>query len=341
MLLRLHKLASTGAYLVLIWLTWQWFQGDTAWTFSIGCTVVSGMWLGLTVYELGHLFRTYFDILSRLKMLIPITLGVVLSALALWFAGPLSLKMIAGAELFLWLAIYVKYRLNRKQYMTQGHGPLPKGTWVNPPPEAIKPFDLILTSGNIARRLRESVGHGEVAVRMEDGELWFLSSYMEAGVVFEKAAFVCDKLVKNNHYVVLRPTTLFNPDQYDAAPHLVRIIKAQNRIYRKVAQTNRDAMIDSLPLFKSWKNWLRKKFKVTGYDWTGLLVGQTHNDRWTCVGLCLEFYHRLGMKTAVYGTGLLGLGTGILDPIMPVRFLNDPSFRILTEKDRQEFEPKS
>jgi hypothetical protein len=39
-----------------------------------------------------------------------------------------------------------------------------------------------------------------------------------------------------------------------------------------------------------------------------------------------------------YGTGLLGIGTGLLDPIQPQRFLNDPHFELLTEKHRLEHE---
>ncbi len=335
MIYRLRKLTSTGAYLILIWLTWEWFQGDTAWTFSLGCTMVSGMWLALTFFELRNLFSTYFDILSRLKILIPIALGTTLAVLSLWFAGPHELKFFAGLELAAWLVIYVKYRFNRKQYIKQGHGPLPKGTWVNPPVEVIQEFDLVLTSGNIARRLREAVGHGEVAVRMEDGELYLLSSYMEAGTVFEKARVVTDKLLRNNHYVVLRPTGSFDQDQRRATPHLTRILIEQNRLYKEKAQEKRTRFVNALPLPRSLKSWLIKKYPVTGYDWTGLLIGQTHRDHWTCVGLCLELYHRLGYKTNQYGTGLLGLGTGFFDPIMPVRFLADPAFRILKVEDER------
>jgi hypothetical protein len=40
--------------------------------------------------------------------------------------------------------------------------------------------------------------------------------------------------------------------------------------------------------------------------------------RWTCIGACLELYRRLGVPTDD-GTGLLGFGTSLLDPIMPVR----------------------
>ncbi|HMO22904.1 MAG TPA: hypothetical protein PKC98_18230, partial [Candidatus Melainabacteria bacterium] len=95
------------------------------------------------------------------------------------------------------------------------------------------------------------------------------------------------------------------------------------------------AWLNRLPMPQSFRQWLIRKFPMTGYDWTGLLIGQKHSDHWTCVGLCLELYHRLGMKTNQYGIGLFGLGTGLLDPIMPVRFLGDPAFRILSEEDKR------
>lgn len=57
-------------------------------------------------------------------------------------------------------------------------------------------------------------------------------------------------------------------------------------------------------------------------------------DRWTCIGAWLELYQRLGVQTNAYGTGLLGFGTTLFDPIMPVRFLSDPFFRLLSRETR-------
>jgi hypothetical protein len=42
-----------------------------------------------------------------------------------------------------------------------------------------------------------------------------------------------------------------------------------------------------------------------------------------------------------YGTGLLGLGTGLFDPIMPVRLLGDKAYRLVDLKDRAAFEAAS
>ena len=62
-------------------------------------------------------------------------------------------------------------------------------------------------------------------------------------------------------------------------------------------------------------------------------MGRLTQDRWTCIGACLELYRRLGVPTASYGTGLLGFGTTLFDPIMPVRFLSDPAFRLLSHPE--------
>lgn len=338
MLYRLRKTAVSFAYLALIWLTWQWFQGDTAWTFSIGCVTVSGLWLTLTWLQLGHLFDTYFDGFSRLKMLLPITVGLALSGLALWTAGPIELKGLAGFELFAWLVIYGRYRINRKKYITQGHGPLPKNAWVNPPVEVLQDLDLILTSGRMADRLHESVGHGEVAVRGPRSEMMLLSTYMEKGVVLHRADLVASKLLKRGHYIVLRLAEPVSELKKELAPQLGQIMLDQNIAYRDATNRRRERVIGKLPLPGFLKRWLTAKLKATGYDWVGLIIGQRHADRWTCIGICLELYHRLGIKTSQYGTGLLGLGTGMLDPVKPARFLSDKAFRILSVEDRAEFE---
>ena len=82
-----------------------------------------------------------------------------------------------------------------------------------------------------------------------------------------------------------------------------------------------------------FRQWLLKKYLPTGYDWLGLYTGRRFANRWTCMGACLEVLEKVGMKTRPYGTGLLGLGTGLFNPLMPVRFLSEPSYSLLTIAD--------
>ena len=245
MLYRLTKIATSVAYVLLIWLTWQWFHGNLAWGFSLSCVLVSGFWFGLTVFELGHLFRTYFDVFSRVKTLLPIALGFTLSGLAAWH-GQVELKVVAGIELAAWLGVYVAYRRNKAKFERQGHGPMPKGAWINPPAEALQGnLELILTSGNVARRMHETVGHGEVAVRQPDGKVWLLSSYMERGTVWQEATRVIDSLVRRKeHYVVLRLVQPLSAAQKELIVPLVTVLREQSEDWRCAAQARRERFVN-------------------------------------------------------------------------------------------------
>jgi hypothetical protein len=41
----------------------------------------------------------------------------------------------------------------------------------------------------------------------------------------------------------------------------------------------------------------------------------------------------MGVQLNYYGTGLLGFGTSLFDPILPVRFLADPAFVLITQNE--------
>jgi len=56
------------------------------------------------------------------------------------------------------------------------------------------------------------------------------------------------------------------------------------------------------------------------------------------MGACLEVLNRVGVETHEYGTGLLGLGTGLLNPLMPIRLVRDPAYRLLRLSDKDAFE---
>jgi hypothetical protein len=120
---------------------------------------------------------------------------------------------------------------------------------------------------------------------------------------------------------------------------VVNIMLAQNAAWRDRTQAARTRFINRLPLPASARGWLVKKLRVTGYDWVGLAIGQKHTNRWTCIGACNELMERVGYELSqAYGTGMLGFGTGLLDPIKPARMLSDRSLRMLTSADQAEYE---
>ena len=105
-------------------------------------------------------------------------------------------------------------------------------------------------------------------------------------------------------------------------------------VVRERARQERLLAFLHLPEFvrRAWS----KVFPVTGYDWFGLVLGRTKMGRYTCVGSVQELLWRMGITLDRYfGTGLLGLGTTVLDPIMPARFFDLKCYRMVTEADHQ------
>lgn len=335
---RLVKLAISSAFLVLLYLTWLLLSGHLDWELALGSAALSGFWLVLTGTRLRQLFTTYFDNFSRLQVLVPLLLGVTLAVVCMVAVQHWLLYTIAVLELIGWGAIYIGYRINRKHYIQQGHGPLPAGAWVNPPSEAWQPFDIGLYGGRMAARLRESVGHGEITLRLPDGRLMSFSSFMELGTVFQDLATVTSKQLSKGHYIVVRLQHPITDELINRAYLLAEQMYRDNAEWKKASFARRVWLINCLPLPVAYRQRLIKRFQVTGYDWLGLIVGARASNRWTCVGACITLLERLGVKTNKYGTGLLGLGTGLFNPIMPVRFLADPAFRLLTQEDKELWE---
>ncbi len=344
MLSRLRKFLVASANLVLLWLMFKLVTGQLDWGLALGSILLSAFWLGLTTLSLRGLFTTYYDKMSRLRIQLPLISGVILAVVALFANDSIVLRSIAGAELLAWLVLYFAWRRNATAFLTTPHGLLPLGTWVNPPVDVLKPGYMVLTSGAMARRMKQALGHGEVVVRGDDGKLKLFSAYMPNGTVINKA----DQLLriwprKGEHYVVLRLKQPLTEEQIQRGWLIAQGMLSENKIWREEANTKRQAFIARLWLPQSWRTWLDKKsaFTTTGYDWLGLFIGFKAKNRWTCVGACAEWYGRNRLKMRHYGTGLLGIGTGILDPIQPQRYLDDPAFELLTDTDRREWESTS
>lgn len=335
---RLVKSATSVIYFSLLYLTWLFFDGGLDIRFGLGAVIISGAWLIVTRMQIGHLLETYYDILSRLEVEIPLIMGMFLSGIAIFAALHESVKVLAAIEFVAWVNIAITYRRNRQKYEKQGHGPLPKGCWLSPPAEALMAGDLMLTSGRVATNLHESVGHGEMVVEEPDGEMKSFSSYMKDGLVLNPLNAITHSSAVTGYYIILRLRTPWTKEQKDRAAAIAHEMLLENAHWRDARNARRTKFIESLPLPKSWKDTLLVRTRASGYDWLGLFMGRLAKEHWTCIGACLELYRRLGITTNQYGTGLLGLGSTIFDPIMPVRFLSDPALRMLSTDDKKVFD---
>ncbi|MBU6451101.1 MAG: hypothetical protein KGS72_04930 [Cyanobacteria bacterium REEB67] len=329
----LIKATNTISYCAVLLLTWRFVTHHLDWKLSTGCVVLSAAWLLLTRIKVDHLLQTYFDILSRLEVQLPVFLGATLSVVALFSrAYHPYFHVAAVGELACWVYIYILYRRNQKRFKKQGYGPVPVNTWVNPPASILRAGDLLLTSGNIARELHESVGHAEMVLEMPDGSKMLFSSYMEKGTKIHPIHELTDKGDKT-HYIGLHLKNPWNEEQKARAAAIAEEMVAANEKWAAEENARIDKRIDFLPLPADWKAYLKAHIKTSGYDWFGTFMGRTTENRWTCIGSALVLYHLMGVKTNHYGTGLLGYGTTMLDPILPVRFLSDPALELITKDD--------
>lgn len=327
------KAANTLGYFSVLYLSWRVFTHHFDWQVSTGCVILSACWLVLTRIKIDHLLQTYFDILSRIEISVPILVGTIMSCVAIVAHGRPLVHYCAIAEIFGWLWIFGRYRANRVKFIKEGHGPMPRDAWVNPPANVLRPGDLILTSGNVAKELHETVGHAEMVLRMSDGSLKLFSSYMGKGAFLHDVEAVTKQL-EHGHYIALHLREPWNEDQSKHATEIALQMVAANRQWAANEQAKYCHFVDALPMSEQAKSLIEQHIYVDGYDWFGTFMGRLAPNRWTCIGACLELYHRMGVQTNYYGTGLLGFGTTLFDPILPVRFLSDPAFELIKTEQK-------
>jgi hypothetical protein len=164
---------------------------------------------------------------------------------------------------------------------------------------------------------------------------------MARGTVLNPLDEVASATLEHGHYIVLRLKEPLSKERTARAALIAQEMVQETVEWRDRVNDARAQFFDALPLPIEMRKALIKRFKASGYDWLGLFMGRLAPDHWTCIAACLELYRRLGIKTNRYGTGLLGFGTTLFDPIMPVRFLSDPAFKMLTDSDRDAVESPS
>jgi hypothetical protein len=224
-----HKAATTVAYIAMLWLTVRFSFGHLDWQFGAGCALLSAFWCLLVVLKLHHFLQTYFDIFSRLEILIPIGFGLILASVALFSPARFYTHIAAGAELALWLTVFYKYRANKRHFEQLGHGPVPEGTWISPPESELQAGDLVLTNGAVAATLHESVGHAFLVLSRDD-ELVALSSHMDRGCTLDPIASALKEI--KGGYIVLKLARPFTPSQNERALALAEEMVRRNRSWK-------------------------------------------------------------------------------------------------------------
>ena len=171
-----------------------------------------------------------------------------------------------------------------------------------------------------------------MVIEMPDGELALFSSYMDKGTRIHPIYELTGPGYKG-HYIALRLREPWTEEKKAQATKIAQQMVETNRNWAAKENVKLDRVLHALPVPEAWRNFLRSQLKVSGYDWFGTFMGRVAQDRWTCIGACIELYRRMGVPLNYYGTGLLGFGTTLFDPILPVRFLSDRAFILITKEE--------
>ncbi len=337
MLYRLQKFFVSSTHVALIVLLVVTICGAMPISASLSFALISVGWLLLTLVQLKELLSRYEDRLMRRQVQVPAVIGMLLCALALmiypsWLSAGLASLSLAG-----WWFVNWRYRLAGEDYVQVGAGYLRKDVWVNPPIDVIPEFALVATDGRMARRAKNSIGHSELVVKDPDGKLWVASSYIEKGVVLHTLrAFIATERKNEENYIVLVPTVSPTATQSARGWELAKKTKDANKKWRDEENESRKWWFTLFFVPAQISAWLVAKAMSTGYDGIGKWWGRKRANRYTCMAHNLLIAEEVGMPVGEYGTGAFGI-CGEANPLLPIRFLKDPAWRVLTSADQDAF----
>ncbi|MBY0357534.1 MAG: hypothetical protein K2W82_05985 [Candidatus Obscuribacterales bacterium] len=252
------KALNTISYLWIVHLSWRFITHRLDWQLATGCVVISAAWLIITRIKTEHLLRTYFDILSRIEIHLPMIFGILLSTVALFTKAHTFYHLVAIVEIIIWLYIYGLYKKNQSSFEKQGYGPVPLHTWINPPASELRSGDLILTSGRIAHALHESVGHAETVLRMPDGQWMLFSSYMDKGTSLHPLSELTS--ANEGHYIALHLKEPWNQEQELEAATIAKAMVETDHLWAAQENARSEAIIEALPLPSKFKSALKRFF---------------------------------------------------------------------------------
>ncbi len=332
---RLQKFFVSSTHITLIVLTGVTICGAMPISATLSFALISAVWLALTLLQLRELLSRFEDRLMRRQVQIPALLGSALCALSLmiypsWVSLALAALTLAG-----WLYVSGRFTRTAEGYVEVGAGYLPKNVWVNPPIEVIPDLALVATDGRMARRAKNSVGHSELVVKDPDGKLWVASSYIEDGVVLHTLrAFLKMEQKNRENYIVLVPSITPTPEQSARAWTYANETLEGNKKWRDAQNERRKRRYTRWFVPGALSRLLLAKAMSTGYDVIGKWWGGQRPNRFTCMAHNLLIAKEVGMPVGEYGTGAFGIG-GEANPMLPIRFLKDAAWRVLTTDDEE------
>jgi hypothetical protein len=318
---QLRKMFTFSCHLLFLVLACHFTFQTSSLIWADRLLVLDAILLTLTYSHFVHILRTYGNVFSRILAIETLALGIPLSAAALYLGGAAHVSLLAGPALAAWLYFAYRYQRNKARYETQGCGPVPVDTCVKIPSEIVRPGDAIGTGGQMAKLLRQGVGHTECVIPWQ-GEYKLFSSWFETGACLNDVKRILKPDPKYPNYLLQRRPPL-TAEQIELMEYVVRSMMAQNQAFREKVVARRARL----------PGWLRKfmdkHFPATGYDWLGRYTGRRAPDRWTCNVAYLEALRRSCVDVVRLGHGAAGLRTGWFDFPNTEDLRGDPALHLV------------
>lgn len=301
----IRKAFTFGSHCLFYYLLASFLFGSSKLAPADQMLTLSAVFLTVVYTLFVHILRTYGNVFSRLLAIETLVFGIPLSLAALYLGGEQHVYILGAISLAAWVYFGYRFVVNTRRYEKQGAGPVPVDTCIKIPSELVRPGDAIATGGAMARLLRQGVGHTECVIRWE-GKPMLFSSWFEEGAFLNEVGRILKPDPRYPNYLLQRRPPL-TEEQIVLMEYVVRSMRRQNAQYK-------ERLIARRQKFPAWlRNYLDKKFPVTGYDWLGRYTGRRAPDHWTCNVAYLEVMRRSCVDVVPLGHGAAGLRTGWFD----------------------------
>lgn len=318
---QLRKMFTFSCHMLFYVLALRFAIGQSDLTVVVRLLALDSIFVVLAMSQFVHILRTYGNVFSRIMALEMLVWGIPLSTAALYLASNPMEQLFAGLYLVGWLYFAYRFKRNTARYEKQGCGPVPVDTCVKIPPAIVRPGDAIGTGGQMAKLLRQGVGHTECVIPWQGGYKLF-SSWFETGACLNDVARILKPDPKYPNYLLQRRPPL-TAEQVELMEYVVRAMMSQNEAFRAKVKARRER-------YPAWvKKFMDKHFPPSGYDWLGRYTGRRAPDRWTCNVAYLEALRRSCVDVVRLGHGAAGLRTGWFDFPNTEDLRGDPALHLV------------
>jgi hypothetical protein len=340
----------------------QFFRCQFSEQIMFACLLSNLLWMAWVASWFHQSMSLLFDPIDRFELEIPITLGIVASAVDLVGAHHQVTKLVAALLLVGWLLIIILAVRERRKFIKSGSGLEDRDIVACPDLDLIQEFGqimvLLTAAADIGKRIHESLCHAEIIVRkagLAEGEeailettddglpipvgtLCCVTSFLPGpentgGVTIQTLERRLEELQRlGEHFIVVKPLEDIELSRQMLISFAAYAMARRNKKWVTRRQNSRDSVINRIPRFAhSVKELLQKNFRASGYNYWCLVMGGRTENGWDCISIVVELIRRGSIELSIFSK---------IFPNIPQRLCSDPNWVKLTHGVAKELRQK-